>query len=306
MEVEIHATTGIGPIRRGNEDDYLVLNLSDSAFLTKPKGLNEFLIQSERFEVNKNDVILAVSDGCGGRFGGEVASAMSVEIIRNMLTDKIPNLENSFFEKELVEQLYHATIYANGRIYYECRINPDFNNSGCTLTATAISPKTVDFVQVGDSRGYLIREGKIHQITKDQSLANKLVDLGEISPEEAEIHPFKHAILQALGAQNEIYPDVTRLIPKRDDILLLCSDGLSNEVKNEELLQIIAENLDDLKNACKMLIQKASEHGGRDNITVILAKILGDDLSKPTEDSVEFYQLDFGNSASDTFSNSFI
>lgn len=305
MEVEIHATTGIGPIRKGNEDDFLVLNLSDSKFLTKPKGSAEFLIQSERFEV-KNGVVLAVSDGCGGRFGGDVSSAMAVEIIRNMLTGEIPNLEKSFFDKELVEQLYHATIYANGRIYYEGRTNPDYNSMGSTLTATAISPKTVDFVQVGDSRGYLIRKGKIYQITKDQSLVNQLIDAGQISPEEAETHAFKNVILQALGGNVEIVPIATRLIPNKGDILLLCSDGLSNEVKNDELLQIVLNNLDDLKNACKMLIQKASEHGGHDNITAILAKLSGEDLSESRKDSVEVYPMNFGNSDSDTFSKSFI
>ena len=101
-------------------------------------------------------------------------------------------------------------------------------------------------------------------------------------------------ILQALGAQNEIYPVPARLIPQRDDILLLCSDGLSNKLHDEDLLRVVLSNLEDLENACRTLIKEANERGGEDNITVILAKLSGSDLVEPNEDPVVVHPLSFG------------
>jgi PPM family protein phosphatase len=295
MEVEIHATTHVGRVRSGNEDDYLLLNLSDSTFFTKSNDSDDFIIQSENFEVSEKAVVLAVADGCGGASGGDRASNLAVESVKNILTGEVANVDSSFSESEVIKKLYDATLYANLQIHKVGRLTPEYNGMGSTLTAAAITLKTIDFVQVGDSRGYLIRKGKIHQITKDQTLANQLVDAGQISPEEAETHTFKNVILQALGAQTEIYPDATRLIPQSDDVLLLCSDGLSNEIKSDELLQIIMNNLDNLENACKVLIQKAIKNGGHDNITVILAKLTENELSKPTNDLIEVYPLKFDN-----------
>jgi PPM family protein phosphatase len=140
----------------------------------------------------------------------------------------------------------------------------------------------------------LIRNVKIYQITKDQSLVQQLIDSGQIKPEDAETHPLKNVILQALGAQNEVYPVPARLIPQRDDILLLCSDGLSNKLPAEDLLRIVLDNLNDLENASKILIKEANERGGEDNITLILAKLSGSDLMEPTDDPVVIHPLTFG------------
>src|SRR3954463_12067122 len=110
---------------------------------------------------------------------------------------------------------------------------------GATFTAVGVTPKAVDIIQVGDSRAYLVRAGKIYQITKDQSLVQQLIDANQISPEEAETHTLKNVILQALGAQNEIYPVAARLMPQRDDVLILCSDGLSNKINGTDMLRIV-------------------------------------------------------------------
>jgi PPM family protein phosphatase len=289
MEVEIHAASHVGRIRRNNEDNFLLLNLSNSNFCKKSTGFDEVNIQSQKFKIDENGIVLAVSDGCGGALGGDEASELAVESVRNMLAGKVPNPDT------LIKRLYDATLYANQQVHNLGRSAYEYNGLGSTITAVSITSNSADFVQVGDSRGYLIRKGKIYQITKDQSLVNQLIDAGEISPEEAETHHMKNVILQALGAQNDIFPDVTRLIPQRDDILLLCSDGLTNELKNDDLLQIIINNIDDLKNACRLLIQKAIEHGGRDNITAILAKLYGEDLNEATEDSVDIHKLQFNN-----------
>ncbi len=166
---------------------------------------------------------------------------------------------------------------------------------GATFTCVGITPEAVDLVQVGDSRAYLIRNRNILQITKDQSLVQQLIDAGQIQPEEAETHTLKNVILQALGAQNEIYPVSARLMPQRDDILLLCSDGLSNKLGNADMQRIVLENLHQLKMACAKLVKLANERGGEDNITIIIAKLTGSGLPEPTSEEVHLEALDFGN-----------
>lgn len=304
MEAEIYATTDVGRVRIVNEDNYLLLNLANSKSWTKSNGFNELFVQSRKFEIDENGIVLAVSDGCGGAGAGDIASTMAVESVSSMLTGETPNLDDSFYGGALIEKLYDATLYANRLIHHQGRTVPEYSSMGCTLTATGITTDALDFIQVGDSRGYLVRKDKIYPITKDQTLVNQLIDSGQITPEEAETHPLKNIILQALGAQNEVYPDAVRLIPNRDDILLLCSDGLSNKLLADDLAEIIRNNLNDLENACKVLIQEANERGGEDNITAILARLSGIDLGESDNETVTIYPLSFGNiNNAENFSN---
>ncbi len=166
---------------------------------------------------------------------------------------------------------------------------------GATFTGVSITTEEVDLVQVGDSRAYLIRNDRIAQITKDQSLVQQLIDAGQIQPEEAETHTLKNVILQALGAQNEIYPVASRLMPQQRDILLLCSDGLSNKLSSADMQRVVSKNLDRLEMAAAQLVKLANENGGEDNITLILVKLTGDDLPEPTDNTIDLQTLDFGN-----------
>ncbi len=166
---------------------------------------------------------------------------------------------------------------------------------GATFTGVAITRDEVDLLQVGDSRVYLIRGGSIYQVTKDQSLVQQLIDSGQISSVDAETHPLKNDILQALGAQNEIYPVAARLMPQRDDILLICSDGLSNKVEGTDMQRIVMEKMDDLKMACPELIKAANDNGGEDNITVILARLTGSSLPEPTDEEIHLEMLNAEN-----------
>jgi PPM family protein phosphatase len=117
----------------------------------------------------------------------------------------------------------------------------------------------------------------------------------QISPEEAETHTLKNVILQALGAQNEIYPVSARLVPSKDDVVLLCSDGLSNKVTAATMQKIVTENLEQLEVACAELVTEANENGGEDNITVVLAKLTGDLLAEASGDEVQLELIDLGN-----------
>jgi len=295
--VEIHATSHIGRIRKGNEDNYLLFHISESKTWTSSQEPDEFIIESQRFTIDDNGIILAVSDGMGGALAGEVASKMAVETVSQQFLETDPDKtfspENN--NESLVGKLYQATLYANHLIHEQGRSEPQFQGMGATFTGAGITPDAVDLVQVGDSRAYLIRNGQIYQITKDQSLVQQLIDAGQLEESEAEKHALKNVILQALGAQNEIYPVAARLTPRRGDILLLCSDGLSNKVNGADMQKIISNYVDQLGPACAELVKVANERGGEDNITLIMAKLTGDDLPEPTETEIKLELLDFGN-----------
>jgi protein phosphatase len=295
--VETHATSHVGRVRRGNEDNYLLLSVTDAKTWTSSQDANDFIVESQKFEVDSNGVILAVSDGMGGALAGEVASKMAVDTVSQVFLNEdpektvIPDFDNS----SLAGKLYEATLYANHLIHQKGRADAQFAGMGATFTSVGITPEAIDLIQVGDSRTYLVRGKQIHQITKDQSLVQQLIDAQQILPEEAETHTLKNVILQALGAQKEIYPVSSRLIPQCEDILLLCSDGLSNKLSAPSMQKIVQNNINQLQIAAAELIKEANINGGEDNITLILAKLTGDSLPEATEEAIKLETLDLGN-----------
>jgi serine/threonine protein phosphatase PrpC len=296
--VEIHATSHVGRVRRGNEDNYLLLNISNSRAWTSEQADGEFIIESQKFDVDANGIVLAVSDGMGGALAGEVASKMAVESVSEKLLneeDEDATLTPESYQYNLISKLYNATVYANYLVHQQGRSDPQFQGMGATFTGVGVTPEGVEIIQVGDSRGYLIRNEKIYQITKDQSLVQQLIDAQQISAEEAETHTLKNVILQALGAQNEIYPVSARLTPNQNDVLLLCSDGLSNKVSAASIQKHVVDNIDKLEQACAELVKEANENGGEDNITVVIARLSGNGLKPPESDEVQLELIDLGN-----------
>ena len=291
--VETHATSHIGRVRKGNEDNYLLLNISGGKRWTGDQDDNEFVIESQRFEVDDNGVVMAVSDGMGGALAGEVASTMAVETVSERLLgqDIDETLAPETYDHHLIAKLYDATVNANYLIHNQGRTDPQYQGMGATFTGLGITPSAGGIIQVGDSRAYLVRNGKIYQVTKDQSLVQQLIDANQISAEEAETHTLKNVILQALGAQNEIYPVSARVAPHKNDVFLLCSDGLSNKVSAASMQRIVLDNFDSLENACVELIREANENGGEDNITVILAKFTGEALPEPVVDEEDTAEI---------------
>ena len=297
LTVETHATSHIGRVRKGNEDNYLLLHVSDSKVWMSSQEAGEFVVESQKFAIDESGVILAVSDGMGGALAGEVASKMAVETVSQKFTDDDPEktISPENFNDSLISKLYDATVYANHLIHHQGRTDPQFQGMGATFTGIGITPEAVDLIQVGDSRAYLVRREQIYQVTKDQSLVQQLIDAGQIQPEEAETHTLKNVILQALGAQNEIFPVSARLAPQREDVLLLCSDGLSNKVSGADMQRIICENFTQLQIAAAELVKEANERGGEDNITLILIKLTGDDLPEPNGGEIKLELLNLGN-----------
>ena len=298
LTVETHATSHIGRVRKGNEDNYLLLNISEAKTWMSSQEPDEFVVESQEFEIDEDGIVLAVSDGMGGALAGEVASKMAVETVSQRFIDEedtdvtIP-AENS--NHSLISRLYGATVYANHLIHHQGRTDPQFQGMGATFTGIGITPEAVNLIQVGDSRAYLIRSEQIYQVTKDQSLVQQLIDAGQIQPEEAETHTLKNVILQALGAQNEIFPVAARLVPQLDDVLLLCSDGLSNKVSGADMQRIICENFNQLQIAAAELVKEANARGGEDNITLILVKLKGDELPEADGEEIELELLNLGN-----------
>lgn len=289
MRVELHAHTDVGRVRQGNEDNFLVVDLTTERSWTGSDKTPEPPAGLLRFDLGEKGAVFAVSDGMGGALAGDVASRMAVETVRDMLVDEDTMREETQTgaqELPLVEAVRNATGYANYAIHRKSVEDPKCSGMGATLTAAAISAGAVELLQVGDSRAYLIRGDEIKLATKDQSLVQQLVDVGQISEEDAETHMFRNVILQALGAQSELTPVVSRVKVQRGDILLLCSDGLSGKLRAEDMIEIVAGAGGDLSAACQRLIEEANARGGEDNITVLLARFDGEDLAAPGAESI--------------------
>jgi protein phosphatase len=287
MFVELHAQTDIGRVRQANEDNFLVLDLASGGSWIGSEGPPEPPDSIRRFEVGGEGLVLIVSDGMGGALAGDVASRMAVESVREMLTeDDEHKTDDQGASVALVDCLRNATGYANYAIHRKSLEDPRCSGMGATLTAAAIAGQSMDFVQVGDSRAYVIRGDEIKLATKDQSLVQQLVDVGQITEEDAETHMFRNVILQALGAQSDLTPVVSRVRLQRGDIMLLCSDGLSGKMRAEEMLQIVADSRGDLSAACDALVKEANKRGGEDNITVVIARFDGADLAAPAPEPI--------------------
>jgi len=282
MIVELHAKSDVGRVRRGNEDNFLVLELSKQQTWTGSDGATA-PIDLNNFELGEKGLVLVVSDGMGGALAGDVASRMAVDSVRDMIMGS--DSEGCDQDTPLVDCLKQATVYANLAIHHKSQEDSRCAGMGATFTGAAVHRDFVDLVQVGDSRGYIIRKDQIRLATKDQSLVQQLVDVGQISEAEAETHMFRNVILQALGAQGDITPVTGRIRLRRGDTLLLCSDGLSGKLRAEDIQNIVNSN-PDLSSACDELIAEANNRGGEDNITVILARFSGDELEEPNSDRI--------------------
>jgi protein phosphatase len=213
---------------------------------------------------------------------------MAVETVRDMLVGGEGEEAETICEPgtPLVECLRNATDYANFAIHRRSHEDPRCSGMGATLTAAAVTPDGLSLLQVGDSRAYVLRGRQIKLATKDQSLVQQLVDVGQISEQEAETHMFKNVILQALGAQPELVPVTGSVRIFRGDVVLLCSDGLSGKLRAEDIQHIVAGSDGDLRAACGRLVDEANARGGEDNITVVLARVSGEDLPAPDSDQI--------------------
>lgn len=220
-----------------------------------------------------DDILALVADGMGGHAAGEVAAAITIELVRD-----------EFHKRPTVEGLYMAIEAANRAILADARDNSERFGMGTTAIAVGLTRGNDGVVSptlfnVGDSRAYQVRDGALRLLSEDHSVAEEWVRMGRLTPEEAKVHPRRHQLTRALGIEEELEIDVISLNALPGDRILLCSDGLSNELSNETLAQL-ASSPTSLKDSVDQLVAEANQAGGRDNISVILLEF--DEVSVAT------------------------
>jgi serine/threonine protein phosphatase PrpC len=284
--VSLYAITDVGMKRQGNEDSFLVADLSTGRLGLTPEVITH--------KLGQNGSVLVVSDGLGGAAAGEIASAMAVQAVCAELMKPGNLLPN--------ERLKRATEQANEQIWNCAAMDEVYKGMGATLTAALVQDNSVYIAQVGDSRAYIVRAGRLKQVTEDQSWANAAKKAGI----ELQGVP-RNVILQALGTQARVHVEVTRVELRNGDYLLLCSDGLTNKVGDEELRELVILG-PTVKDTCRKLVDLANQRGGEDNITVVLAKFEGTNLLTEQQSITSTFRvinpLDFNEDLSEDGENS--
>ena len=252
MRITSCGMTDVGVKRTNNEDNHLIND-----------------------ELN----LFVVCDGMGGHAGGEFASAIAVNTVEEVLTtiEIQPNagdfsVDDGANPVEVVrEKLRYAVRLAGKRIYQRAQEDLEYKGMGTTCLSLVVDNGNAFLAHVGDSRAYLIRGGKIEQVTEDHSLVNERLRAGLITEEEAKNHKLKNIITRSLGFMEDVEIDLSVRAVRRGDLFLLCSDGLSNFIETEELGQMVLDHSP--QDAARLMIDTACERGGDDNITVIVARV---------------------------------
>jgi PPM family protein phosphatase len=228
--------------------------------------------------------LLVLADGMGGHLGGEVASSLTVDSIIQQIQQHLPSItggqidSSSGFSLESV-CVQEAIEQANDLVYRKSASDPELRGMGTTVVVFLLYDNRFSLAHIGDSRCYRYRGEKLEQITKDHSLLQELIDRGFYTPEEAKTSLNKNLVTKALGIDPTVTPDVQEELAIKNDIYLLCSDGLTDLVEDEYISLTINRFSDNLEEAAKQLITKANQNGGKDNISVILCRI-NDDFSE--------------------------
>lgn len=254
MMIKAFGATDIGKLRENNEDNFLIF---------RPVLKQEGDIGTEYS--TENGVLLLVADGMGGAAAGETASAMAVATAKACLEEY--HTQNTSLE---LMQISILTAQKGCQMIVQDR--PELSGMGTVATYVYVKNNKADIAQIGDTRLYLYRNKSLEQLTEDQNLVTELVKAGLITLEQAQYHPQKNAVTQAIGALDDVNPYFYTLEVQKGDILLLCSDGLTNMVSDLEI-QLALDSSADLQNIPSILIDTANANGGYDNITVIVAEI---------------------------------
>ena len=267
IRLSVAARTDVGRVRKSNEDAFVATDLETGTRIDEQ-------IPAAEMVVRERGVLMVVSDGMGGHAAGEVASAMVV--------DSLPESMRTLDHSEPVElSLERAVQQANAEVFEAARDSAK-EGMGATLTAVLIHGRSAYIAEVGDSRAYVLRQGRLRQLTRDQSYVQMLLDAGTITPEQAASFANKNWIVQAMGLEPDVQASVGKLELRNGDRLLVCCDGLYGLVDDEELAEILSDS--DASTACNRMVDLANQRGGIDNITVIVAKVAGDGFPELNDD----------------------
>lgn len=282
---QIHATyyalTDRGRTRDHNEDTFLVADLGTGPAIRESR--------SQDLTLGERGALYLVADGMGGAAAGEVASEMAATEIHRYLIDTWRS-DKQTSEAKFAARLRESVELANLQIHNYAREHPEVRGMGTTATVAAIWHDRLYIAQIGDSRGYLVRNGEARQLTRDQSLTQRLVDVGELTEEEAEASERRNIILQALGPDAIVKVDLSWQSLQQGDVLIICSDGLSNLVRRDDIAKAVSEE-PDVAGVCHRLVTLANERGGPDNITVVAVRFDGDGLPVHASDEAGYHEL---------------
>ena len=235
----------------------------------------------DSYLVDDDQQLYVVADGMGGHLGGEMASMLAVTTIQETIRDDRSQVVNGRAYKGPIEQhpalmmLPKAVKRACAAIYRKAQEVPELQGMGTTVTGVAFIDDYAFFGHVGDSRAYLIRDGRIEQLSEDHSLVNEQLKAGLITPEQARMSRFKHIITRSVGFEEDVAVD-TMVVPTQEgDLYVLCSDGLANLVSNEEIRDVVQTNF--LRDGPRDLVSLANERGGDDNVTVVVLYVNGEE-----------------------------
>ena len=288
--IQLLGVTDVGCVRSGNEDCFVIQEMGAVRESLNPQHLFDF--QGDQ------DLFAAVSDGMGGAAAGEVASRTALLSLIEHLDEKVADLASAT-PQQLVTILENGVQMANRHIIQKARELRAHKGMGATITASYIKDGILYLFQIGDSRAYVLRDNKLHRISRDQSFVGHLVEMGTITEEQAMRHPQRNVILQALGTQEKLKVDVSYLPLCKDDLVLICSDGLYGEFMPEQLEQHVLDLCHkDLAEGLSSLLEEAKEAGGKDNITIIGVKVhTGVPEPEPAEEPryIAFSNLDRDN-----------
>jgi protein phosphatase len=265
VRLDIAAWTTTGMVRTGNEDAFALLHAVES----RQDDLTEYSL-----------VLLA--DGMGGYEAGEVAAAMAIQALRTNLLQQpmfaalggqAPPPEGQFNVEGCKQLLLAALKHANREVYTASRTpGVGKRGMGCTAEAVYIDTQNVVVGHVGDSRTYHLSQGRLIQLTRDQTFVNRMVELGAISPEEAEDHPRKNELQQAIGGQPDVQPGLYQGRLRRGDWVIVCSDGLSNHIPSEDLQKMLLREATSAEEAARRLLNLVNLRGATDNATVVIVR----------------------------------
>ena len=239
----------------------------------------------DSFALSEDGTLLVVADGMGGHAAGEVASRLAVESIERHISGsdprKEPTLPASFRspcgdEADLpapARRVLNAIRLANQEIVRSVREDSSMRGMGTTVVIVHVQGSRAYIGSVGDSRAYLVRDGGLLQLTSDHTLVNEQVRAGALSTQEARRHPARNILTRAVDSQEDVEPDLVEQELRPGDFLLLCSDGLTTMVEDADILRTILAHQDDPRAGCRALVDLANDHGGDDNVTVVLARV---------------------------------
>jgi protein phosphatase len=269
LQVRCFGLTDPGKVRPANEDQFLVAELVKSL-----RVRHASLPQAKVQKSSDRSYLFVVADGIGGSAGGERASALAIDCVETFVLETCQWFARLRGREEdaVFADFQRALARANARLLGEATAHPELRGMGTTLTLAFCLNDELFVAHAGDSRCYLLRDGLLHRITADHTLAEEMVGQGLLSPEEAAQSRWSHVITNAVGGDSsEVKVELHKVGLQPGDVLLLCSDGLTGMVSEDEVARVLRDE-DDPGAACRHLTARANEEGGKDNITVIVAR----------------------------------